>query len=195
MRKSRTVLAAVVGAPVLLVSGSALALDVTFEQASGLAGGAALGAVGGPVGGFIGGMLGRAIGRTIHHAPPPVDLTDLKSRPRVTAINQGPFINAAVEDRAVDSTPIRTIEVRPTEMDAQTYMASARGDADAPRTYLASAQSRGPQAAAAQAMPVSAAASDSANGQPGTLDYQLNQLNARRAAEGQPRIEQIADFR
>ena len=211
MRKSGAVIAALVSAPVLLVGSSALALEVTFEQASGLAGGAALGVVGGPVGGFIGGMLGRAVGRTIHHTRPPVDLTDLKSRAHVTPINDGPMLNAPVEDRAVDSTPIRIIEVRPTEMDAQTYVASAPREQTGPRTYLASAHRRAPrvrtylasaprsapqaESAAAQAIPAAAVVSDNPGAQPGTLDYQLNQANARRAAEGQPQIQKVADVR
>ena len=209
MRKSGAVIAALVGAPILLVGSSALALEVTFEQASGLAGGAALGVVGGPVGGFIGGMLGRAVGRTIHHTRPPVDLTDLKSRPRVTPINDSPMLNAPVEDRAVDSTPIRMIEVRPTEMDAQiytasspravtgppTYLASAHRRAPRERTYLASAPRPAPQAdtAAAHAIPAAAVVSDNPTAQPGTLDYQLNQVNTRRAAEGEPQIQKVAD--
>ncbi len=211
MRSSRAAIAALVGAPVLLVGTSALALEVTFEQASGLAGGAALGIVGGPVGGFIGGMLGRAVGRTIHHPARPINLTDLKSRPHVTPINNGPFLNAAVEDRAVDSTPIRMIEVQPTEMDAQTYMASTRRGPAAPHTYLASARHRAQRqptylvsvprpasqadTAAAHAVPVAAVVSDNPHAQPGTLDYQLNQANAQRAAGGQPQIQKVADVR
>jgi len=209
MRNSRAAIAALVGAPALLVGTSALALEVTFEQASGLAGGAALGVVGGPVGGFIGGMLGRAVGRTIHHPARPVDLTDLKSRPHVTPINDGPFLNEAVEDRAVDSTPIRMIEVQPTRMDAQTYLANAPRSSSTPHTYLASARRRAPrertylasaprpepqaETAAAHAIPAAAVVSDNPNARPGTLDYQLNQVNAHRAAEGAAQIQKVAD--
>jgi hypothetical protein len=173
-----------------------MALDITFDQVTGVAGAAALGAVGGPAGGFIGGLLGRAIGRKLHHAPPVVDLTDLKSRPRITPIDQGPMLNEPVEDRAVDSTPIRMIELKPTEADAQTTLASAPRAPAAPRTYLASARRRAPAAEApVQPIPVSAERPASGGPQPGTLDYQLSQLNARRAAEGLPRIQQIADVR
>jgi hypothetical protein len=205
MRKSGAALAALVSVPVLLAASSALALDITFDQVTGTVGGVALGAVGGPAGGLIGGLLGRAIGRKLHHPPPVVDLTDLKSRPRITPIEDRPLLNEAVEDRAVDSTPIRLIELRPTEADAQTieasaprappaartYLASARRHPAHARTYLASARRRA--ASSPHAIPVSTTRTDAA--QPGTLDGQLNQLNARRAAEGLPQIQQIADVR
>ena len=193
MRKSCATLAALVGAPVLLVGSSALALDVTFEQASGLAGGVALGAVGGPAGGFIGGMLGRAIGRTLHHPARQIDVPDRAARQHVTPIGQGHIVYQTTEDRVVDSTPIRMIEPAPTEADARTYLAAAPArKPERPRTYLASAPREETQA---RVIPIVAAASENPAAHPGTLDYQLDQLNARRAAEGEPQIQKIADIR
>lgn len=210
MLRSRVALAALVGAPVLLTASSALALDIYFDQVTGAAGGA-LGIVGGPVGGLVGGLLGRQIGLKIHPRPRHIDNSDLLSHPHVTPINDGPMINPPVEDRAVDSTPVRMVELRPEEADAQTYLASAPAPAPArearayrvsvrhripasqAETYLTSAPSRA--ASAPRAIPVSQTTEAGAGVQPGTLDYQLGQLNARRAAEGQPQIQTVADVR
>lgn len=208
MLRSRAALAALVGVPVLLTASSAFALEIYFDQVTGAAGGA-LGIVGGPVGGFVGGILGKKIGEKIHPRPPHIDNSDLLSHPRVTPINDGPMINPPVEDRAVDSTPVRMVELRPEETDAQTYLASAPAQAQAPRAYRVSARHRihASQAetyltsappreqAPPRAIPVSQTTADGAGAQPGTLDYQLNQMNARRAAEGQPQIQTVADVR
>jgi hypothetical protein len=192
----------------LLTASSALALDIYFDQVTSAAGGA-LGIVGGPVGGFVGGFLGKKIGEKIHPRPRHIDNSDLLSHPHVTPINDGPMVNPPVEDRAVDSTPVRMVELRPEETDAQTYLASAPAPAREARayrvstrhrirpsqaeTYLTSAPSRAD--AAPRAIPVSQTTEASAGGQPGTLDYQLSQLNARRQAEGQPQIQTVADVR
>ena len=206
MRRSRAAIAALVGAPVLLTASSALALDIYFDQVTGVAGGA-LGIVGGPVGGFVGGMLGRKIGQKIHPRPRPLDFTDLESRPRVTPIGEGRIIEPGegVEDRTVDSTPVRMIEPRPMEADAQTYLASAPRQAARTRTYRISTHHRVSRAEtylvsappatepAARAIPVSAQAGDNP-APPGTLDYQLNQLSARRATGGAV-VQKVADVR
>jgi len=47
----------------------------------------------------------------------------------------------------------------------------------------------------AKAAPAAAVVSDNPSAQPGPLDDQLNQVNARRAAEGQPQIQKVADVR
>ncbi len=205
MRRSGAVVAALVGAPILFSANAALALDIYFDQITGVAGGA-LGIVGGPVGGFVGGMLGRQIGRKIHPRPRPVDLTDLQSRPRVTPIAEGRIIQdgEGVEDRAVDSTPVRMIELRPAQADARTYLASAPARTGEARTYRISHHHRlspaesylvsAPRAADSFATPrvtaVSASVSDNPGAPPGTLDYQLNQLTARSGA-----VQKVADLR
>jgi hypothetical protein len=199
----------------LLTASSALALDIYFDQLTGLAGGA-LGIVAGPPGGLIGGLLGREIGRKIHPRPRPIDLTDLESRPRVTPIHAGRVIEPGegVEDRTVDSTPVRMIEPRPAEMDARTYLASAPRQASPTRTYRISGRHRVSRAEtylvsapsaespadgatradrAARAVPVSAPAAEDPDAPPGTLDYQLNQMNARHVT-GEPVVQKVADL-
>jgi hypothetical protein len=198
----------------MLTASSALALDIYFDQVTGVAGGA-LGIVGGPVGGFVGGMLGRQIGRKIHPRPRAIDNSDLESRAHVTPIYAGRVIQdgEGQEDRTVDSTPVRMIEPAPSAMDARTYMASAtakpseavrphtyrivhRHRVEGPETYLVSAPPPGERAAPAEAraIPVSVTTGEAAAVEPGTLGYQLKQLNARRAAEGAPRIQTVADL-
>jgi len=212
MRRSVAAVAALVSAPVLLTASSALALDIYFDQVTGVAGGA-LGIVGGPVGGFVGGMLGKQIGLKIHPRPRRIDNSDLESRPRVTPISEGRVIEPGegVEDRTVDSTPVRMIGLRPAEADAQTYLASAAAAAPETRTYRISAHRRvsraetylvsaprpvrHAEAPEVHAVPISATVGDNPNAPAGTLDYQLNQLNARHAAEGQPVVQQVADVR
>jgi hypothetical protein len=133
----------------------------------------------------------------------------MESRPHVAPLNQGPMVNPAIDDRAVDSTPVRMVELRPEETDATTYLVSAPPRPAATHTYLASAHRHAPrvraylasaprqpepaEAAAPRAIPVSATSAVGAGGDPGTLDYQLSQLNAHRAAEGQPQIQTVAD--
>lgn len=210
MRKSGAVMAALAGVPVLLAAGSAAALTITFEQVTGAIGGAALGIVGGPAAGFAGNVLGREVGRKLHPPARQIDLTDLRSRPHVTPINDGPMLDPPVDDRVVDSTPVRMIELKPAEADAQTYLASAPRSAAGPRTYLASARrgrahvrtylASSPKPAArsetpeVRAIPVSNLAGDNPTAPPGTLDYQLNQLNAGRAADD-ALVQKVADIR
>ncbi len=214
MRRSGAVIAALVGAPVLLVGSSAAALEVTFDQVTATAGAAALGLVGGPLGGLAGSVLGRQIGRKIHPRPREIDLSDLRSQPHVTPIRDDRIIDpgVGVEDRAVDSTPIRMVELRPEEADARTYLASgptgsahraaearaylasARHRAPRVRTYLAAAPrpAAEPETAAAQAIPVSATVS----AHPGTLDDQLKRLHARQAPEAEAvLVQKVADVR
>ncbi len=198
MRRSVAAVAALVSVPVLLAAGSAAALEVTFDQVTAAAGGA-LGIVGGPAGGLVGSVLGRQIGLKIHPRPRPLDLTDMKSRAHVTPIDQGPMIDpsAGLEDRAVDSTPVRMIELRPAETDAQTYQASAPAPARQGRTYQIAARRRvshaqaylvsAPQPAPAGSVP----AGDNPGAPSGTLDYQLNQLNAQHGAV----VQKVADVR
>ena len=210
MRRSVAAVVALISAPVILIAGSAAALDISFEQVTGAAGGA-LGIVGGPVGGLFGHVLGRAIGHKIHPPPRPIDLTDMRSRAHVTPIDEPRTLmdsDVAADDRAVDSTPIRMVELRPAEADAHTYLASAPRHSTQARTYLASARHRAPRvrtylaseprpavqadAAAAYAIPVSAKVGDNPTAPPGTLDYQLNQLNAH---DGAVRAQTVADVR
>ncbi len=201
MRRSGAAVAALVSVPVLLAAGSAMALDVYFDQVTAAAGGA-LGIVGGPPGGLVGSILGRQIGLKIHPRPRPIDLTDLKSRAHVTPIGEGPIIDAGAgrEDRAVDSTPVRMIELRPAETDAQTYLASTPNSARQDRTYQVSTRSHVSSAerylvsAPKPAPEASAPVGDNPAAPPGTLDYQLNQLNARHGADGAA-VQKVADVR
>ena len=214
MRKSGAVIAALVGAPVLLVGSTAAALEVTFDQVTATAGAAALGLAGGPLAGLAGSVIGRQIGRTIHPRPRQIDISDLRSRTHVTPIGEDRIIDAGagVPDRAVDFTPIREVELRPAEAEARTYLAaapeaaphraaearaylaSARHRAPHARTYLASAPrpAEEPESAAVQAVPVSA----TVKAPPGTLDYQLNQLHAHQADEADATlVQKVADVR
>jgi len=207
MRRSGAAIAALVSAPVLLAASSALAFEIYFDDITGAAGGA-LGIVGGPVGGFVGGELGKQIGLKIHPRPKQIDNSDLESRAHVTPISEGRIIEPGegVEDRTVDSTPVRMVELRPTEAEAQTYLASAPGRAWHPRAYeismrhrarlarryLASAPRRPETASAPRAIPVSLPVGGDPGAPPGTLDYQLNQLNARPVAQA-PVVEKVAD--
>ncbi len=213
MRKSGAVIAALVGAPVLLVSSTAAALEVPFDQVTATAGAAALGLAGGPLAGLAGSVIGRQIGRTIHPRPRQIDISDLRSRTHVTPIGDERIIEAGagVPDRAVDFTPIREVELRPAEAEARTYLAaqpaaphraaearaylaSARHRVPHARTYLASAPRPAPEpeSAAVQAIPVSA----TVKAPPGTLDFQLNQLHARQADEADATlVQKVADVR
>ena len=214
MRKSGVVIAALVGGPVLLVGSTAAALEITFDQVTATAGAAALGVVGGPLGGLAGSVIGRQIGRKIHPRPREIDISDLRSRTQVTPIRDDRVIDAGVgvPDRAVDFTPIRELELRPAEVEARTYLATARGAAPhraaearaylaagrhrvpRARTYLAAAQRPAPEpeTAAVQAIPVSA----TVKAPPGTLDYQLNQLRAHQADEADAAlVRKVADVR
>ncbi len=217
MRRSGPVIAALLGAPVLLFAGSASAIEVTFDQVTATAGGAAFGMVAGPLGGFVGGVLGRQLGRKLHKGPRQIDNSDLRSQAHVTPIREGRIIEpgVGVDDRAVDSTPVRMIELRPAEAEARTYQASApsrpRGAAEAraylassrrhahpARTYLASAPrpAQAADAAVMHAIPVSAVVGDSAAPGPGTLDYQLNQQKARHAEDADAvLVQKVADIR
>ena len=94
MRRSGAAVAALVSVPVLLAAGSAVALDITFDQVTASGGAAVLGVVGGPGAGFVGSLLGRQIGLKLHPRARPIDLTDLKSRAHVTPISEGPIIDA-----------------------------------------------------------------------------------------------------
>ena len=215
MRRSGPLIAALVSAPVLLVAGSAAALEVTFDQVTATAGGGAFGIVGGPLGGFVGAVLGRQLGRKLHHGPRQIDNSDLRSQTHVTPISEGRIIEpgVGVEDRTVDSTPVRMVELRPAEAEARTYqasapvrlhraaearayLASARRHAHPARTYLASAP-RPAQAADSAAMhPIPVSATVSAAPLPGTLDYQLTQLKARHADEADAvLVQKVADIR
>ncbi len=214
MRKSGAVIAALVGAPLLLAGSSAAALEIPFDQVTATAGAAALGLVGGPLGGLAGSVLGRQVGRKIHPRPREIDLSDLRSQPHVTPIREERIIDSGVgvEDRAVDSTPIRMVELRPEEADARTYLASgpgvsshraaqarayltsARHRAPRARTYLASARrpAAQPDTAALHAIPVSARVGVQA----GTLDDQLNQLRARQGTDPEAvLVQKVADVR
>ena len=217
MRRSGALVAALVGAPVLLVGSSAAALEVTFDQVTASAGGAAFGLVGGPLGGFVGGVLGRQLGRKLHHGARQIDNSDLRSQAHVTPILEARIIEpgVGVEDRVVDSTPVRMVELRPAEAEAQTYpasalvrthraaeprayLASARPHAHPARTYLASAPrpAQAPDTTVMHAVPVSAAVSDGASTAPGTLDYQMNQLKPRHADEADAvLVQKVADIR
>jgi hypothetical protein len=202
-------IAALASAPVLLAASSALAFDIYFDQITGAAGGA-LGIVGGPVGGLVGGLLGKQIGLKIHPRPKQIDNSDMESRAHVMPISQGRIIEPGegVEDRAVDSTPVRMVELRPPEAEAQTYLASAPIQAPQARAYQISARHRGRMArrylasaprpaetaSAPPVIPVSLPAGGNPGAPPGTLDYQLNQLNAGHAADA-PVVEQVADVR
>ena len=201
MRMSAAAVAALVSIPVLLGAGSAVALDVYFDQVTGVAGGA-LGIVGGPVGGLVGHVLGQQIGLKIHPRPRQIDLTDLKSRAHVTPIGQGRVLDsgAGMEDRAVDSTPVRMIELRPAETETQTYLASTPSPAQQGRTYQVSARRRASSAetylvaAPNPAAEATAPAGDNPAAPPGTLDYQLNQLSAGHGADGAA-VQKVADVR
>ena len=213
MRMSRALVAALVGVPAMLTASSALALDIYFDQVTGVAGGA-LGIVGGPVGGFVGGMLGRQIGQKIHPRPRLIDNTDLESRAHVTPLQEGRIIQdgEGVEDRTVDFTPVRMIEPAPTAMDARTVLASAPAQPaethlyrishrhrarTSAETYLVSSPRPAARAATdvARAIPVSAPVGENSSAHPGTLDYQLSQLNARRASGGEAKVQTVADLR
>ena len=202
MRRSGAAVAALVSVPVLLAAGSAVALDITFDQVTASGGAAVLGVVGGPGAGFVGSLLGRQIGLKLHPRARPIDLTDLKSRAHVTPISEGPIIDAGAgrEDRAVDSTPVRMIELRPPETDAQTYLAATPSAVRQGRTYQVSTRRHVSPAerylvsAPQPAGGASGAVSDNPAAPPGTLDYQLNQLTARHGADGAV-VQTVADAR
>ena len=201
MRKSGAAVAALVSVPVLLVVSSAMAVDIYFDQVTAAAGGA-LGIVGGPAGGLAGSVLGRQLGLKIHPRPRVIDLSDLRSRTHVTPIGDGRMIDAGAgrEDRAVDSTPVRMIEPRPSETDAQTYLAAAPSPARQGRTYQVSINRRVSRAETylvSAPKPASEAfvpAGDNPGAAPGTLDYQLNQLNAGHGAD-RAAVQKLADVR
>lgn len=117
----------------LISAGPTTAAVVTPQQVTGLAGSAAGGAVGGPVGGFLGGIAGRLIGGAFpkkkqlgvgEPAPPPNRITPLSGSERV--------IYTGADQRMVDATPIREIEVDRGQPDAFSQGRPAFADASAP---------------------------------------------------------------
>jgi hypothetical protein len=160
LNKPRSILALAAVASLASAS-SAMAITITSEQAGGTAGSIAGGAVGGPVGGFVGGFAGRLIGRALHRKSHDVAFQPPAAATGVTLLPAGRLVDPVVNDRAVDTTPMRTIEVGP---------AQAQDAFRAARPASASTASFGAGGGAA-----------SAGARPGTLDYQLQQLRAGRS--------------
>ena len=144
-------------AGVSLIGSPASAAVVAAEHVTGLAGGLAGGAVGGPVGGFVGGIAGRLIGRALPkkkqinlQPPAPAQAGPL------TPLRPERLLDPSINDRTVDATPIREIEVDRGQPDALSAGQPVLANASAPS-----------DAQAASASPA-----------PGTLDYQLSRVRA-----------------
>lgn len=157
MLKALGAAALLCAAPVILTAGPAAALTITTDQVTSAIGGTAFGIVGGPIGGFIGGVLGKEVGKTIDRRRKGLDVTPPVQTTAVQPL-YSPVIGPGWEDRAVDTTPMRILDIGP-----------------APEADHSPAR-RAPPRPDAPSAGVTLAASPDPDAPPGTLDYQLNRI-------------------